>query len=138
MRACFLVLLVSCSAASQPLSPPNFELVRALSQPVIGSTQGKAHGINDGFEGGLFTKTDDGVYHLFATECMSDIPDVPWDIHTESHHWTSPDGIHNWTMGELLFNSSSKMDGTDRRGAIFAPMNIFNEDEQRWNMFYIG
>jgi hypothetical protein len=24
------------------------------------------------------------------------------------------------------------------KGAIFAPMNIFNPDEDRWNMFYIG
>ena len=39
--------------------------------------------------GGLYTKTPDGMYHLFPTECMSDIPGVAWDIHTESHHWTS-------------------------------------------------
>eukprot|EP00666_Eupelagonemidae_sp_cell4sb_P018077 gene18077-biopygen2526 len=69
---------------------------------------------------------------------MSDMHGVAWDIHTESHHWTSPDGISNWTMGELAFNSSAKKDGTDRRAAIFAPMNIYNEDEGRWNIFYIG
>ena len=28
--------------------------------------------------------------------------------------------------------------GKDRRCAIFAPMNIFNPDENHWNMFYIG
>ena len=43
------------------------------------------------------------MYHLFPTECMLDMPRVAWDIHTESHHWTSPDGIHNWTMRELAW-----------------------------------
>ena len=33
-----------------------------------------------------------GLYHLFPTECMSDMKGVAWDIHTMSHHWTSPDG----------------------------------------------
>ena len=88
--------------------------------------------------GGLYTKTPDGKYHLFPTECMSDMPGVPWDIHTMSHHWTSPDGVHNWTLGALAFNSSAKRDGSDRRAAIFAPMNIYNEDEGAWNLFYIG
>eukprot|EP01079_Euglenida_sp_SAG-EU17-18_P011454 gene11455-2084_t len=60
---------------------------------------------------------------------MSDMPGVPWDIHTESHHWTSPDGISNWTMGELVFNSSAKQDGSDRRAAIFAPMVIYDPEE---------
>ena len=55
-----------------------------------------------------------------------------------SHHWTSPDGIRNWTMQELAYNSSAKRDGSDRRGAIFAPMNIWNPDEDRWNLLYIG
>jgi hypothetical protein len=61
--------------------------------------------------GGLYTKTVDGLYHLFPTECMSDMPKVAWDIHTESHHWVSPDGVTNWTQHELTFNSSAKQDG---------------------------
>jgi hypothetical protein len=33
-----------------------------------------------GFEGGLFTKSDDGTYHLFPSECMADIEGKSWDI----------------------------------------------------------
>ena len=33
---------------------------------------------------------------------------------------------------------SLKYLSTDRRAAIFAPMNIFNEAENAWNLFYIG
>jgi hypothetical protein len=51
-------------------------LVEALDRPVIDAVMGKAHHINNGFEGGLYTKTDDGIYHLFATECMLDMPKV--------------------------------------------------------------
>lgn len=127
---------LSFAAAAFPV--PKFELMQALDHPVISSDIGKdLYHINNGFEGGLFTKESDG-YHLFPTECMSDMPGVPWDIHTESHHWTSPDGINNWTMRDLAYNSSAKLDGSDRRGAIFALMNIFHEDEDRWNLFYIG
>ena len=133
------------TAAPTPsaLPPPAFELVQALSHPVISLPQTAAqqptnHG---GFEGGLYTKTvEDGLYmyHLFPTECMSDMVGVAWDIHTESHHWVSPDGVHNWTMAGLAFNSSAKRDGSDRRAAIFAPMNLWDADAGRWTIFYIG
>ena len=48
--------------------------MRAHSGPVIGAAQGHAEKIYNGFEGGLYTKTlNDGLYHLFPTECMSDM-----------------------------------------------------------------
>ena len=66
---------------------------------------------------------------------MLDRPKVPWDIHMESHDWTSPDGVTNWTRGEMIYDSSGKMDGSDRRGAIWAPMPVYDEDSERWNLF---
>jgi len=92
-----------------------------------------------GFEGGLYLRTEeDGVYHLFPSECMNDRKGLPWDVHMRSHHWTSPDGIHNWTRGELIYDSSANYNGTDRRASIWAPMVIYNQDETRWNLFYVG
>ena len=41
-------------------------------------------------------------------------------------------------MAELAFNSSAKQDGSDRRAAIFAPMNLWDADVNRWTIFYIG
>ena len=75
--------------ATQRPKAPAFELVRSLDHPVISDKVGRdIYKINSGFEGGLYTKTPDGIYHLFPTECMSDIPHVAWDIHTMSHHWS--------------------------------------------------
>ena len=69
---------------------------------------------------------------------MLDRPKVPWDIHMESHDWSSDDGVHNWTRGALIYNSSGAMDGSDRRGAIWAPMPVWDESTNRWNLFYVG
>eukprot|EP01043_Picozoa_sp_COSAG02_P054268 COSAG02_NODE_6120_length_3785_cov_2.818231_2_plen_327_part_00 len=91
-----------------------------------------------GAQGGLYFRDASGLYHLFPSECMLDQPHVAWDIHMESHDWTSPDGIHNWTRGSLLYNSSAKTDGSDRRAAIWAPMAVYDESAGRWNMFYVG
>ena len=89
-----LHLLICCVVATglpppQHLKKPAFELVKSLDRPVISDTIGRdRYKINNGFEGGLYSKTQDGTYHLFPTECMSDMPHVAWDIHTMSHHWS--------------------------------------------------
>ena len=83
-----VVALALAPSASQRPKAPAFELVQSLDHPVISDKVGRdVYKINSGFEGGLYSKTPDGVYHLFPTECMSDIPHVAWDIHTMSHHW---------------------------------------------------
>ena len=75
----------SPTAAPTPstLPPPAFELVQTLDHPVISLPQTAAQQPTNrgGFEGGLYTKTpEDEVYHLFPTECMSDMPGVAWDV----------------------------------------------------------
>lgn len=134
-----MVLLAHAVAASV-LAPGIFELYKALDQPVIGKTEAHAKpgGPNSGFEGGLYFRDSVGVYHLFPSECMLDRPKVPWDIHMESHDWTSPDGVHNWTRGAMIYNSSAKMDGSDRRGAIWAPVPVWDPKTEVWNLFYVG
>ena len=91
------LLLASCcagaaSAATSTPPEPLFELQSALAEPVIDKARAHAlpRGPNSGFEGGLYFRAADGVYHLFPSECMLDRPKVPWDIHMESHDWTSP------------------------------------------------
>lgn len=84
MRNLIVVLGASCVAASI-LRVPQFELVKALDQPVISQSTGIRHGINNGFEGGLYTKSVDGMYHLFPSECMDDMPGAAWDIHMERY-----------------------------------------------------
>jgi hypothetical protein len=137
-----VVLLSHLAALLTVGSQPVFELYQSLDAPVIDSeiahAQSGGGAPNSGFEGGLFFRDATGLYHLFPSECMLDQPHVAWDIHMESHDWTSPDGIHNWTRGSLLYNSSAKTDGSDRRAAIWAPMTVYDEGARRWNMFYVG
>jgi len=40
---------------------PEFELMRALDHPVISASKGEQHGIKSGFEGGMYTRTEDGL-----------------------------------------------------------------------------
>lgn len=56
----------------------------------------------------------------------------------QSHHWTSPNGFSNWTRGALVYNSSGKTDGSDRRASIWAPMPIFEDLSNKWLLFYVG
>ena len=130
---------IVAAAAAAPATPI-FELHHALDAPVIDKALAMeyAGAPNSGFEGGLFFRAPDGLYHLFPSECMLDRPKVPWDIHMESHDWVSPDGFSNWTRGAMIYDSSGKMDGSDRRAAIWAPMVVFDESTSRWNLFYVG
>ena len=56
----------------------------------------------------------------------------------QSHDWVSPNGVSNWTRGAMIYDSSGKMDGSDRRGAIWAPMPVFDPITNYWNLFYVG
>lgn len=138
--AAALASLTTAFAFSAAPAGPVFELHQALDKPVIGSAlaHSKPGGPNSGFEGGLYFKTADGMYHNFPSECMLDRKGVPWDIHMQSHDWVSPDGVSNWTRGALIYDSSGKMDGSDRRGAIWAPMSVYDSATKHWNMFYVG
>ena len=125
------------SAADQDdLEAPKFDVYKYYETPVIGEAAGKQVGLQQGFEGGFFFKTDDGKYHLFPTELPGDF--LAWDVHTTSHHWESPDGVHNWTQRELLYNSTSVVDNMDRHCSVWAPVTIFDEDTDYWNLFYVG
>ena len=107
-----LLLAASLAQAHASASTPVFELVEALAHPVIDKTRAHSQpgGPNNGFEGGLYLKTEeDGLYHLFPSECMQDMKGVPWDIHMQSHHWQSPDGVNNWTRKELIYDSSGSV-----------------------------
>jgi hypothetical protein len=68
------VSLVAAVRCATPVDSPQFDLLQALDHPVISKSVGEdKYKINNGFEGGLYTKTEDGVYHLFPSECMCSV-----------------------------------------------------------------
>ena len=85
-----------------------------------------------GFEGGSVVKLN-GAYHLFTSEMIGD----PRWVKMRLAHWVSLDAI-TWRREATLYESSGNFDGTDRRAALWAPMPVFNDKSDRWEMFYVA
>jgi hypothetical protein len=85
-----------------------------------------------GFEGGCVLKLD-GTYHLFTSEMVGD----PFWVKMRLAHWTSRDRLH-WTRRATMYESSGERTGQDSRAALWAPMPVFNDQENRWNLVYVA
>lgn len=101
-------------------------------EPVISKSTPGTEDIKHGLEGGSVIKQN-GVYHLFTSEQFDD----PKWVKMRLGYWTSGDGV-NWTMVSTLYESSGDYTGTDRRGALWSPMPVFDESMNNWYMTYIG
>jgi len=122
------------SAGDRTEQPPvHFEVQEVLKQPVIDQNHPDAKGNRYGFEGGSVVKVS-GVYHLFTAEMVGD----PVWVNMRLAHWTSPDALH-WSRQATLKETS----GLPRAKtglpyeSVWAPMPIWNEQENRWNLFYV-
>ena len=85
-----------------------------------------------GFEGGTVKKVD-GIYHLFTAECFA----PPKIVKTRLAHWKSSDGIEFERVG-TIFESTGVMDGKDPRASLWSPMPVYDENTDRWNLFYVS
>ena len=121
-------------AASRPAKDAAARVsISILSQPDAPLVKKGDPGTEDilrGFETGCVLKLQ-GAYHWFTAEFPTD----PMWIKTRLAHWTSADG-KTWKRLGTLYESSGNFDGTDIRGALFAPMPIYNEKNHRWDLFY--
>jgi len=108
-----------------------FEIIEAPTGPVIDENHPELEGNKYGFEGGSVVK-EGGVYHLFVAELAGD----PFWARMRLAHWTSRDA-RKWKREATLYETSGAMDTKDIRFSIWLPEMIFNEQEERWNMFYI-
>ncbi|HND60023.1 MAG TPA: hypothetical protein PLB90_00995 [Opitutaceae bacterium] len=112
--------------------PRTFELIEAPDAPVIGPDHPDLAGNRYGFEGGCVVK-EAGVYHLFTAEMAGD----PFWVKMKLAHWSSPDARH-WRRVATLYETPGTITPGDTRFSLWAPMAIFNADEDRWNLFYIA
>ncbi len=85
-----------------------------------------------GFEGGSVVKLN-GTYHLFTSEMVGD----PLWVKMKLAHWTSRDK-QAWKRVSTLYESSGNFDGTDPRAALWAPMPVFNDQDNHWELFYVA
>jgi len=111
---------------------PTLTLVEAHAGPVITQHSPGAEGNKYGFEGGSVVKVA-GVYRMMPTEVFAD----PATVKTRMAYWTSKDRIH-WTRISTLYESSGAGDGKDPRASLWAPMPVYDEAAQRWNLFYVA
>lgn len=105
------------------------DLVENSSIPLIDQSHPGSAGNNRGYEGGaVFMHKDE--FHMFVTEEING-----W-VHTRTGHWKSTDG-KGWERIGTVQTSETKT-YNNARNAIWSPMPVFNSNENRWNLFYVG
>ena len=109
------------------------EIIEAEPRPVIHAASPGAWDIKYGIEGGSVVRTPDGTYHLFTAERFSD----PLFVKMRLGHWSSRD-CKSWDRLATLYESSGDFTGSDPRAALWGPMPIFDECEDRWSLFYVA
>jgi hypothetical protein len=111
---------------------PRLVLVRQHEAAVVTTRSPGAEGIRFGFEGGRAVKVG-GRYHLFTSEMIDD----PMWVKMRLGHWSSEDRIR-WTRVATIRESSGEIEGKDPRAALWSPLPVWDEQEERWNLFYVA
>ncbi len=129
---CLAVILVGVGMGQPHARGQELVVTRQLDHPVLTTQSAGAEGNKYGFEGGRVIKLD-GVYHLFTSEMVGD----PHWVRMKLAHWTSLDGVH-WKRLGTLRESSGDFTGKDPRAALWSPMPVFDDSENRWDLFYVA
>jgi len=108
------------------------EISKIYSSPLIESASLGAEDNLYGFEGGTVIQHE-REYHLFTAERFGD----PELVKLRLAQWRSRDGL-SWVRISTLFESSAEFTGKDPRASLWSPMPFFNDDENRWNLFYVA
>jgi hypothetical protein len=121
-------------AVTGPLTAAQQELIvtKGYDRPILSVRSAGAEGNKYGFEGGRVVKLN-GTYHMFTSEMVAD----PHWVKMKLAHWTSQDRIH-WQRIGTVRESSGDFTGRDPRAALWSPMPVFDEKNNRWNLFYVA
>jgi hypothetical protein len=129
----FIVLLFFTSCQTKKLlshcyTDYSLKLIEESSSPLLDKRHPASAGNIKGYEGGTVFLLEDTL-RMFVTE------EVNGWVGTRTGYWISKDGI-NWQRKATIMESVNKPD--DPRNALWSPMPFFNENEARWNLFYVG
>jgi hypothetical protein len=122
-----------CWGSATESKKPVLVLLKQYEKPVITAESPGAEGIKFGFEGGRALKIGK-TYHLMTMEILGGEPRFR---RTNLGYWTSQDRIH-WKRVSTLMSSTGDQSGKDIRAVLAGPMPIYNEKDQRWELFYVG
>jgi hypothetical protein len=111
---------------------PSLRLVANREKPVLTKRHPEAAGNKYGFEGGRVVKIG-SRYHLFTSEMAGD----PIWVKMRFGYWQSRDGL-DWRRIATVFESSGEFQGKDPRASLWSPLPVFDDTENRWNLFYVA
>lgn len=109
-----------------------FTLTSSPATPVIGPGHPELAGNRYGFEGGRVLRHG-GSYHLFTAEMADD----PFWVKMRLAYWTSRDAL-TWSRVHTLYETTGTLTPGDNRFSLWTPIPVFNESENRWNLFYVA
>lgn len=111
---------------------PTLRILSEHPHPVIQEGHPDASDIAYGLEGGRVIKHA-GIYHLITSEMYADIRNNSMRL----AYWSSSDRIC-WSRQSTIATSSGDLSGQDLRASLWGPMQIYDEEEERWNLFYVS
>ena len=129
-RLSFVVAILALCTPTQPAHEMVF--VAQYPGPVLTTRTPGAAPNKYGFEGGRVVKIG-RTYHLFTSEMFDD----PIWVKMRLAYWRSDDRVH-WTRVSTLYESSGEFRGSDPRASLWSPLPVYDEDEKRWNLFYVA
>jgi hypothetical protein len=128
-------ILCLCTLGHMAAAPDPDAFVLEAAAPdgrvVIGRGHSDLAGNKHGFEGGCAFRHQ-GEYHLFTAEMHGE----PFWAAMRSGHWKSAD-LETWERVGTIFESKGAGFEEDMKYSIWSPMPVFNESEDRWNLFYV-
>lgn len=130
--AILVLSIVTADRGGARQNAPTLLLVRQHPQPVITTRTPGAEGNRFGFEGGRAVKIG-AVYHLFTSEMIGN----PVWVKMRLGYWTSRDRLA-WTRVGTIRESSGDQSGQDARAALWSPLPVWDQDEDRWNLFFVA
>ena len=129
------VLMVSCSNPPVRYITGNDKVLEitfiSCDDTVINRATPGAEDNRYGFEGGRVVKVKD-TYHLITAEMHGD----PMWVSMRLGHWESKNGI-DWRRVGTIRQSDGDFTGRSQRAALWGPMVVFNDDDNRWHLVYV-
>lgn len=107
-----------------------FEVV-ACADTVIHRGSPGTEEIFYGLEGGRVVKLG-STYHMMTAEMVGE----PYCVNMRLGHWCSADGI-SWQRLGTIRQSDGDFTGTSQRAAVWGPMPVFHQEDNRWHLFYV-
>lgn len=108
------------------------KLLEVTPEPLIGRHTPGTEDNRWGCEGGLVLQ-EGGRVHIFTTECYA----PPKFDTTRLAHWHSSDGV-SFERVSTIYDKNSPAPDELKTELPWTPYPIYNEDEERWNLFFTG